>query len=101
MPLTDLAREAMRTHVAHLTAEGSWLFPRRERERSSHPAGLRPRPQDRRCRRRPADRPGEPARSAPRLRQPSAPERRGSAYRPRIAGPCRYLDDADLYPRPR
>ncbi|CAO4167365.1 Tyrosine recombinase XerD [Methylorubrum populi] len=27
VPLTDLAREAMRIHVAHLQAEGTWLFP--------------------------------------------------------------------------
>ncbi|WP_438344902.1 site-specific tyrosine recombinase XerD [Methylorubrum populi] len=27
VPLTELAREAMRAHVAHLTADGAWLFP--------------------------------------------------------------------------
>lgn len=27
VPLTDLAREAMRAHAVHLPAEGSWLFP--------------------------------------------------------------------------
>lgn len=27
VPLTDLARDAMRAHVLHLPAEGAWLFP--------------------------------------------------------------------------
>ena len=40
----------------------------------------------------------EPARAAPRLRQPSVAQRRRSARGADTAWPCRYFDHADLYP---
>ena len=45
-----------------------------------------------------AGRQGQPARAAPCLREPPAPERRGFAGRAGAARPFRHLDDADLHP---
>ncbi len=37
VPLTELARGAMRDHLAHGGGDGPWLFPGRQRERAPHP----------------------------------------------------------------
>ena len=48
--------------------------------------------------RRDRARAGQPARPAPRLRDPSARGRRGPARAPVAARPCRHRDDANLHP---
>ena len=98
-------RDRARTPCAAISAtcrgDGPWLFPAdsesghltrqafaRDLKAAAAAAGLR-------------GRPGQPARAAPRLRQPPAAERRGPAHRAGAARPRRHLDDADLHPRPR
>ncbi len=101
VPLTEAARAAMAAHLTAVPEDTPWLFPAdsdsghltrqafaRDLKAAALEAGLRPRPR-------------EPARPAPRLRQPPAPERGRSPHRAGIAGPRRHLDDADLHARPR
>ena len=79
----------------------SLALPRRQRQRPSHPPGLRPRPEDPRRGGFAPCRPDQPACPAPRLRQPPPSERRGPARRAGAPRPFRHLDDADLHPCPR
>src|SRR4029079_17488234 len=68
------------------------------RERPSDAAALCPRPQGTGGGIGPRAAPGLAARTAPRLCQPPAAQRRGPAHRADAARPYRYLDHADLYP---
>ena len=82
-------RRARRAYLALLEKQGRGrepvAVPGRQRERAPDPAGVRARPEGGGGRGGPAGRPGQPARAAPRLRQPPAPERRRSARRPGTA----------------
>ena len=104
VPLNNAARTAMRDYLALLAEAGrerasKWLFPSfgesghitrqhvgRELKALAVAAGL-------------AAGPAQPACAAPRLRQPSAAERRRSALGPDPARTRRHLHHADLHPR--
>ena len=77
-----------------------WLFPSRGAERTPDPPALRPAAEGIGARRRARPGAAVAACAAPCLCQPSARSRRRSAQRAADARPCRYRDDADLYPRP-
>ena len=89
VPLTEAARDAARAYLALMEeqkkAAGPWLFPADSESghltRQAFARDLKAIA----ARGGPARRQGQPARAAPRLRQPPAPERRGPA---RGAGAC-------------
>ena len=112
VPLNDAAKRAMAEYLAlRAEAEGGggavvaarskWLFPSFGEQRPSHPPALRPRAQGARGRRRIASGAGEPARAAPRLRQPPPAQRRRPARGADAAWPRRHFHHPDLHPRPR
>ena len=76
-------------------------FSGRQRERTHDAAGLCPRSETRRLGGRSFACAREPARAAPRLREPPPAERRRSQGRAGPARPRRHFDHADLYPRAR
>ena len=106
VPISGPARAAMKAYRDLLdqhapgAAAGPWLFPAdsdsghltrqafardlKHRRGGGHRGGAR-----------------QPARAAPRLRQPPVAERRGLARRAGAARPRRHLDDANLHPRAR
>ena len=103
VPLSPKAREAMRAWLAERErqsgAEGQPLpVSLAVRERISAAAGFRARSEGAGGPRRHCRGKGLAARAAPRLRQPSAAERRRSQGRPAVARPRRHIDDPDLHP---
>ena len=112
VPLNQAAKTTMRAYLDRL-AEGERRATRRaacglemavpvlRRERPPHPPARRARTQEPGGRRRHRARAREPACAAPRLREPSAAERRRSARGADPARSCRHLDHADLHPRAR
>ena len=108
VPLNEASRQAMADYLAAMEA----LKPEKKknaaglemavslvrRERTSDAAAFCARPEGTGGRRRARAAAGLAARAAPRLRQPSAAQRRRSAHRADAARPHRHLDHADLYP---
>ncbi len=102
VPLSEQARAALNVYRALLAkqspglATSPFLFPSDAAE-AFHAPSLRARSQKRGRRGGAAVSRHQPARAAPRLRQPSAAKWRGPARRAGIARPRRHLDDADLH----